>query len=103
LRLPQRGSHHTPSTQIFRIDHYLGKELIENLTVLRFANLIFEPLWNRTHIRNVQVRVWACCGGGQWLRPVRSHSVVLRVLVSVATRSLPALSNTHCPHLGDFQ
>ena len=41
--------------QIFRIDHYLGKELIENLTVLRFANLIFEPLWNRDYIRNVQV------------------------------------------------
>ena len=41
--------------QIFRIDHYLGKELIENLTVLRFSNLIFEPLWCRDYIRNVQV------------------------------------------------
>lgn len=41
--------------QIFRIDHYLGKELIENLTVLRFANLVFEPLWSRDFIRNVQV------------------------------------------------
>lgn len=41
--------------QIYRIDHYLGKELIENLTVLRFANLVFEPLWTRQYIRNVQV------------------------------------------------
>ncbi|GAB4818749.1 hypothetical protein N2152v2_005795 [Parachlorella kessleri] len=46
---------HLSEEQIYRIDHYLGKELIENLTVLRFANLVFEPLWNRQHIRNVQV------------------------------------------------
>lgn len=38
-----------------RIDHFLGKELIDNLTVLRFANLIFEPLWCRDYIKNVQV------------------------------------------------
>ncbi|XP_021898932.1 glucose-6-phosphate 1-dehydrogenase 4, chloroplastic isoform X2 [Carica papaya] len=41
--------------QIYRIDHLLGKNLIENLTVLRFSNLVFEPLWSRTYIRNVQV------------------------------------------------
>ncbi|KAG6476972.1 glucose-6-phosphate 1-dehydrogenase, chloroplastic-like [Zingiber officinale] len=41
--------------QIFRIDHYLGKELVENLSVLRFSNLIFEPLWSRKYIRNVQL------------------------------------------------
>ncbi|XRB16007.1 glucose-6-phosphate dehydrogenase [Pseudoscourfieldia marina] len=41
--------------QIYRIDHYLAKELVDNLTVLRFSNLIFEPLWNRNHIRNVQI------------------------------------------------
>lgn len=38
-----------------RIDHYLGKELVENLSVLRFSNLIFEPLWSRQFIRNVQL------------------------------------------------
>ena len=42
-------------SQIFRIDHYLGKELVENLSVLRFSNLIFEPLWDRKYIRNVQI------------------------------------------------
>ncbi|CAK8544533.1 unnamed protein product [Lathyrus sativus] len=41
--------------QLYRIDHLLGRNLIENLTVLRFANLVFEPLWSRTYIDNVQV------------------------------------------------
>ncbi|KAI9095372.1 hypothetical protein K1719_026406 [Acacia pycnantha] len=40
--------------QIYRIDHYLGKELVENLSVLRFSNLVFEPLWSRSYIRSVQ-------------------------------------------------
>jgi len=39
----------------YRIDHYLGKETAQNLMVLRFANAIFEPLWNRQHIRQVQI------------------------------------------------
>ena len=41
--------------QTFRIDHYLGKEVVQNLMVLRFANLIFEPVWNANFIRNVQI------------------------------------------------
>lgn len=41
--------------QIYRIDHLLGRNLIENLTVLRFSNLVFEPLWSYKYIRNVQV------------------------------------------------
>ncbi len=44
--------------QTFRIDHYLGKEVIQNLLVLRFANRIFEPLWSREHIKSVQIS-WA--------------------------------------------
>jgi glucose-6-phosphate 1-dehydrogenase len=41
--------------QIFRIDHYLGKEVIQNLLILRFANLIFDPIWTRESIDNVQI------------------------------------------------
>ncbi|XP_010659726.1 inactive glucose-6-phosphate 1-dehydrogenase 4, chloroplastic isoform X1 [Vitis vinifera] len=41
--------------QIYRIDHLLGRNIIENLTVLRFSNLVFEPLWSRKYIRNVQI------------------------------------------------
>ncbi|KAK7259018.1 hypothetical protein RIF29_24612 [Crotalaria pallida] len=41
--------------QMYRIDHLLGRNLIENLTVLRFANLVFQPLWSRTYIDNIQV------------------------------------------------
>jgi len=43
--------------QIYRIDHYLGKETVQNLLVLRFANGIFEPLWNRNHVAEVQITV----------------------------------------------
>ncbi|MCK9193533.1 MAG: glucose-6-phosphate dehydrogenase [Nevskia sp.] len=41
--------------QIFRIDHYLGKETVQNLIALRFANSIFEPLWHRASVRDVQI------------------------------------------------
>ena len=43
--------------QVYRIDHYLGKEVVRNLLVLRFANYIFEPLWSRDHVRSVEI-VW---------------------------------------------
>ena len=43
--------------QIFRIDHYLGKETVQNLLVLRFANSIFDPLWNQNYIDHIQVAV----------------------------------------------
>ena len=41
--------------QIYRIDHFLGKETVQNILVLRFANGIFEPLWNRDHVDHVQI------------------------------------------------
>lgn len=44
-------------SQVFRIDHYLGKETVQNLLVLRFANGIFEPIWNRRYVEQVQITV----------------------------------------------
>ncbi len=44
-------------SQIYRIDHYLGKETVQNIMIFRFANAIFEPVWNRNHIDNVQVTI----------------------------------------------
>ena len=48
-------SQHFPEEQIFRIDHYLGKEPVQNITYTRFANPLFEPLWNRLYVRSIQI------------------------------------------------
>lgn len=46
-----------PEEEVYRIDHYLGKETVQNLIVFRFANAIFEPIWNRNYIDHVQLTV----------------------------------------------
>ncbi|WP_339950588.1 glucose-6-phosphate dehydrogenase [uncultured Albimonas sp.] len=48
---------HFHEHQVYRIDHYLGKETVQNLMALRFANALFEPLWNARHIDHVQITV----------------------------------------------
>ena len=58
--------------QIYRIDHYLGKETVQNIMVIRFANGIFEPIWNRNYIDSVQITVSETLGvetSGLLLRP----------------------------------
>ncbi|MEQ8516289.1 MAG: glucose-6-phosphate dehydrogenase [Chromatocurvus sp.] len=53
--------------QVFRIDHYLGKETVQNLMATRFANAFLEPLWNNRYVDNVQITVAESIGaGGRW-------------------------------------
>ncbi|MCC5999616.1 MAG: glucose-6-phosphate dehydrogenase [Pararhodobacter sp.] len=57
-------SAHFDETQIFRIDHYLGKETVQNLMAVRFANILFEPLWNARFVDHVQITVAETVGIG---------------------------------------
>ncbi len=57
ISLNRKLKEHFSENEIFRIDHYLGKELVQNILVLRFTNLIFEQLWNNKYIDNVQIIV----------------------------------------------
>lgn len=49
-------------SQIYRIDHYLGKETVQNILIFRFANGIFEPIWNRRYVDHIQITVAECLG-----------------------------------------
>ena len=64
-RLNQKVHQVFEEDQVYRIDHYLGKETVQNLLVLRFANAIFEPIWNRNYIDAVFVTVAETVGVGR--------------------------------------
>jgi glucose-6-phosphate 1-dehydrogenase len=64
----------------FRIDHYLGKETVQNLTALRFGNALFEPLWNSSHIDHVQITV-AETVGVEWRAQYYDSAGALRDMV----------------------
>ena len=82
-----------PEERTFRIDHYLGKETVQNLIALRFANSMFEPLWNSAHIDHVQITVAETVGvegrgdyydGAGALRDmVQNHMLQLLALVAM--------------------
>lgn len=62
--LNQTLAEHFDETQIYRIDHYLGKETVQNLMAVRFANMLFEPLWNARNIDHIQITVAETVGVG---------------------------------------
>jgi glucose-6-phosphate 1-dehydrogenase len=82
--------------QVYRIDHYLGKETVQDLLVLRFANPILEPLWNRRHVDHVQISVAEELGvgsrGGYY-----DHSGATRDMVQNHTMQLLALTAMDAP------
>ncbi len=84
--------------QIFRIDHYLGKETVQNLMALRFANALYEPLWNSAHIDHVQITVAESVGlesragyydkAGALRDMVQNHILQLLCLVAMEVPSV---------------
>jgi glucose-6-phosphate 1-dehydrogenase len=82
-----------PEERIFRIDHYLGKETVQNLLALRFANILFEPIWNANYISHVQItvaetvglegRVSFYDGAGALRDMVQNHMLQLLSLVAM--------------------
>ncbi|HVR90656.1 MAG TPA: glucose-6-phosphate dehydrogenase [Novosphingobium sp.] len=86
-------AHAFPEDRTFRIDHYLGKETVQNLLALRFANILFEPLWNAAHIDHVQItvaetvglegRVGFYDGAGALRDMVQNHMLQLLALVAM--------------------
>jgi glucose-6-phosphate 1-dehydrogenase len=86
--------------QVYRIDHYLGKEAVQNILVLRFANQIFEPLWNQTYIDNVQITVAETLGvegrGGYFEQSGITRDIVqnhaLQVLTLIAMEAPATLT-----------
>ena len=82
-----------PESRIFRIDHYLGKETVQNLLALRFANILFEPIWNANVIEHVQITVAETVGlegrvtfyddAGALRDMVQNHMLQLLALVAM--------------------
>lgn len=82
-----------PEERIYRIDHYLGKETVQNLLALRFANILFEPIWNSNYIEHVQITVAETVGlegrvafyddAGALRDMVQNHMLQLLALVAM--------------------
>lgn len=82
-------------SQIFRIDHYLGKETVQNLLVLRFGNTIFEPLWNNHYIDHIQITVAESIGVGTRGNYYESSGALRDMIQNHAFQLLTLLTMEH--------
>ncbi len=74
-------------SEIYRIDHYLGKETVQNIMAFRFGNGIFEPLWNRTYIDHVQITAAESIGVGALRDMIQNHLLQVMATVSMEPAS----------------
>lgn len=83
MQLTDELSQHFDESYVYRIDHYLGKEMTQNLLVLRFSNTMFEPIWNNNYIQSVTFTFKENFGtegrGGYFDRWTRKHKPWSRV------------------------
>jgi len=90
-------------SQVYRIDHYLGKETVQNMLVLRFANAIFEPLLNREHVEQVQITTAETVGMEARRGPYYERAGALRDMVQNHLLQLLALTAMGAPATTDSQ
>ena len=78
--------------QVYRIDHYLGKETVQNLAVFRFGNGLFEPIWNRRYIDSVQITVSETVGSR-----AAASSTTRPARCATSSRTTPAAAGHRSP------
>lgn len=97
-----------PERSIFRIDHYLGKEAVQNMLFFRFANAFLEPIWNRTYVKSVQITMAENFGVDGRGRFYEETGVIRDVIQNhlfqiVSYLAMEAPSSTYCEALRDEQ
>lgn len=97
LELNEALSQYLIESQIYRIDHYLGKETVQNILMFRFANIIFEPVWNRNYIESVTISAFETLGVGHRAKYF-DKTGILRDMFQNHMLEMLSLVAMECPH-----